>query len=327
MLIPLMLGLEESKGHGSYFFEQIFHSSLFVIGYWLTYRLFVIELRKRLPRFEDTHKRLKILVVIILIASPLLKVVFSKITEVVFCYTNLLDHPLPDSLEILVRIYIPCFLIVSIYEGVYFFMRYKQSLIDKEKMETAHVQTQLNNLRNQINPHFLFNGLNTLMNLIPLDQDKAMLYLSQLSKFYRHTVSAKEEKIIPLKKEQEFAKLYSELLLTRFGDNLKINCNLPQNTLYYILPMSLQLLIENAVKHNIISRSEPLEINIDLIETKNVVRVSNKLQKKLEAISSTGIGLNNIKRRFAFFTDAPVIITETQSEFIVELPLILSKKQ
>jgi len=317
-----MLGLREEDGHGPYFFEQIIHSSVFVAIFWFAYREISIAMRKKYPRHEDTMKRLTIVGVIVLLTAPIMKAVLSYLTEIVMCSFSLIDHSVPNTPDILVRIYIPSFLIISIYECVYFFVRYRRSVIEKERIQTAHVQTQLDNLRNQINPHFLFNGLNTLMNLIPLDQDKAMTYLSKLSKFYRYTVGSQEEKLIPLDKEKKCAYLYSDLLTTRFGEALKVNCNLPTNTLYSILPMSLQMLIENAVKHNIVSKSHPLEININLNESDQVVTVSNNIQKKLESVSSTGMGLENIKQRFSFFTKTPVLITETDHVFMVSLPLI-----
>lgn len=326
-LMPIMLGITDMEGHGAYFPTQTLHSFFFVMIYWSLYRGLTIVMRKRYPSFEDTMKRLTLTVIVVLLTTPLLKVLLSGSLEYVLSLFNFPGHPMPNTVQIFVRIYIPSFLIISIYEGVYFFMRYKRSLVEKEQIEIAHVQTQLDNLRNQINPHFLFNGLNTLMNLIPLDPDKAMSYLSKLSKFYRYSVGAQEEKLIPLDKEIEFAHLYSDLLLTRFGDNLSINIDLPAKTYYEILPMSLQLLIENAVKHNIVSKAQPLNIDICLEQSKHVLVVKNKLQKRLDAVSSTGIGLDNIERRFAFFTDTPVQITSTDTEFIVALPLIIRNRK
>ncbi len=205
---------------------------------------------------------------------------------------------------------------------MYFLYKYKEAIVEKEQLKQAHTQSQLDNLRNQINPHFLFNSLNTLMNLIPMDSDRAMNYLSKLSKFYRYTVSNQEQTLVPLYTELENTKIYADLLHERFHNGIQIQFPDLKNTKVQILPLCLQLLIENAVKHNIVANKKPLTIQLELIENQTYIQVKNNIQKKIQPVSSTGMGLKNIKNRVAFFTDLPVIIEETETEFKVAIPLL-----
>ncbi|MEL6389612.1 MAG: histidine kinase [Bacteroidota bacterium] len=321
LAMPFILDLDQTV-YGPFWQQQIPHSFVFVVGFWVFYRWVVILLRMWFPQYQNTYKRLLLEVIILLFSAPLLKGTISGILDLLIGCLPSEMTPIPSSTQNLLRIYLPTILIFAIYEAIFFFVQYKRELQARERAETAHVKAELDNLRNQINPHFLFNSLNTLMNLIQTDSEAAIDYLTRLSKFYRYTVSTKEEKLIPLSKEHEFAHLYSELLKTRFGEGLQFECHLKPDQQYRILPLSLQLLIENAVKHNIVSRNQPLHIKIDVDQPSQTLIVKNNLQRKLESVSSTGIGLKNIKQRFSYFTDRPIEIFETRSAFSVHLPLL-----
>lgn len=154
-----------------------------------------------------------------------------------------------------------------------------------------------NALKTQVNPHFLFNNLNTLCSIIPENPEQAVDFVQQLSKVYRHILEVKDEKSIPLKEEMAVLEAYAFLLKTRFGDNLEINMEVdPTKMEDMIVPLSLQLLMENAIKHNIVSQDKPLKIIVKVIDGNLVV--TNNLQKKNQIIESTGIGLTNIRNRY-----------------------------
>ena len=322
MIMPILLNLSEFGDEYGYWTHQVPESLIFVAGFWGFYRWLMILVRRRYPTLEQAGRRILIKILIIIGSAPILKGLFSFVAQAILQLCGILDHQLPGHIQALVSIYLPSFLIVSVYEAIYYFIQYKQAIIDRERLETQHVQTELNNLRNQINPHFLFNSLNTLMNLIPTNQEAAMSFLSKLSKFYRYTVNTNDEKLIPLSKEIEYARLYIDLLKERFRDALDVNIDLDDHDDQLILPLSLQLLIENAVKHNVVSKDAPLRVDITFDKSTGELVVSNNVQKKISSTTSTGMGLENIKKRFQFFTTRPIKIIQDIERFQVCLPTI-----
>ncbi len=323
LLMPVLLDLSYHGGQYAYWTHQVPESMIFVTGFWLFFRWLMIGMRRKFPSIGEATKRIILQIAIILISAPILKHIFAMIAFGIMSLCNIEDHAMPGMLQTMISIYLPSFLIVSIYEAIYYFVQYKKAIVEREKLQTLHVQTELDNLRNQINPHFLFNSLNTLMNLIPQDTEAAMSFLSKLSKFYRYSVSTKEEKLIPLAKEIEFAKLYIDLLKERFRDAINVNIDIENDHQYMIPPLSLQLLIENAVKHNVVSKETPLSVEIIFDDKVGELVVSNNVQRKLESVSSTGVGLKNIEKRFKYFTTRPVKIFNDLERFQVSLPTIL----
>ena len=321
IIMPILLNLQYEGAH-DYWIHFVPESFVFVIGFWIFYRTIIIKLHKLFPNLKDAPKRVGLEVLFIIVSAPILKAILSVFVGAILRLCHLDDDILPSHLQGLINIYVPSALIVALYEAFFYFFKYKESIIENERLEKVHVQTQLHNLRNQINPHFLFNSLNTLMNLIPINPDEAMDYLSKLSKFYRYSVSAQEETKVPLSKELDSAQLYTQLLTVRFKDALRFTLPTPSGREYHILPMSLQLLIENAVKHNIVSKDQPLSISISIDEEQKYITVTNNIQKKLESVSSTGMGLKNIQERFAFFTDREMRCNQDDQEFSISLPLL-----
>ena len=326
IIMPILLDLYSDVDTLEYWTHYVPESFLFVAGFWLFFRWVIISLRRRYPQFKDTKQRLWVQIAVIILSAPILKTIFAYIIFLILRFCSIQDHTEPSQVKALLSIYLPSALIIALYEAMYFFSQYKESLIEKEGLKRIHVQTELDNLRNQINPHFLFNSLNTLMNLIPSDPDSAMNYLTKLSKFYRYIVGAKDEKIISIQKEIEFGKLYAGLLHERFKDALSIDFVETNGISASILPMSLQLLIENAVKHNVVSKDMPLNIQVELDAKEKYLTVKNNLQKKIVSVSSTGMGLDNIRKRFAYFTEQDVRISEDQDHFSVSLPLLNSSR-
>ncbi|MBL0357902.1 MAG: histidine kinase [Chitinophagaceae bacterium] len=199
--------------------------------------------------------------------------------------------------------------IIAIYESIYFMHELRHSVEETENLKRENLSAQLNALRTQVNPHFLFNNLNTLCSIIPEDPKQAVDFVQQLSKLYRHILEVKDEKSIPLKDELDVLKAYAFLLKTQFGSNLEIDIDVADEKLQKrIVPLSLQLLMENAIKHNIVSADKPLKINV-FSENGSLI-VSNNLQKKNQLHESTGIGLDNIRNRYKLLGDKTVEVTE-----------------
>ena len=303
---------------------EMMEGLLYTTAFWVANLEMMIFLRKRFPLLEQNKRRLTYHLLFILISTPVIGGCVTLMVLGIYHFTSLTDLSNPSYYIATFATYFICIAVSLAYEVIYFFDKYRAALLERNELRLAHVQTQLDHLRSQINPHFLFNSLNTLMNLIPMDQEQAMGYLSKLSKFYRMAVSQQDERLIPLEQELNNLGIYIDLLKERFHNGFSVNypSNSPDQLL--IPPMSLQLLIENAVKHNIISRKKPLTINI-AIEDQSIHVLNNK-QLKIRAPESSGMGLKNIAKRFSFFTDKAINIIENDSSYEVVLPLITHRK-
>ncbi len=323
-LMPFLLQYEGKVSiEEDYWTCHVPNSIMYVTTFWLFYRWLLIFLRRRYPSFKDTFRRNVIQYTIILVTVPIIKAVLSTMLNYLLVHwLGMAAYQVPFTIANTMTIYFPSILILVIYEAVFFFEQYKEVSIQREKLEKVHVETQLVHLRNQINPHFLFNSLSVLNNLIASDPDSAMAYLDKLSRFYRQTVAVEGEKLTPISSEIERAKLYGDLLQERFRDALTLLFEEVDSTIAKIPVLSLQLLIENAIKHNIVSREQPLEIHIRLTSDGKYIVVCNDLQPKLTVVNSTGIGLDNIRKRIAFFTNQELIVKQSDRQFCVQLPLI-----
>lgn len=196
-----------------------------------------------------------------------------------------------------------------------------QRLKKREQYERERVKFELDTLRNQINPHFLFNSFNTLIGLIEIDTDRAVKYVEHLSDFYRELLNHRDLDVISLKQELDLLKSYIFILDQRFANKLFVNIKVAEEFLTKnIAALSLQLLVENAIKHNEVSREKPLVIDI-YIEGDSIV-VTNKKQKHTHEIKSTKIGLENIKNRYKLFSNKSIEIIDDENNFTVKLPLI-----
>jgi len=197
---------------------------------------------------------------------------------------------------------------------------WKETALRTTQLEKENIQTQFSVLKNQVNPHFLFNSLNTLATYVQ-DIPEANMYVKNLSEYLRHTLTIKEDVVISIKDELSVAEKYAYLQKARFKNNLIIDINLPQKLKDngYIPPYCVQILIENAIKHNIISKSKPLHIKI--YSDSNSLIIENNLQIK-ETQDSTKLGLNNIEERYKLISSQSIIIEETDVVFRVSLPIL-----
>ncbi len=194
------------------------------------------------------------------------------------------------------------------------------NLLEKEK-----VASQFEALKSQINPHFLFNSFNTLIALIEEEPDKAVHYVEKLSDFYRLLLQYRHREVISLQEEVELLQHYSYLLQQRFGDNFRLDLQV-NGEAGFVPPLALQTLVENAVKHNIISKSKPLEVRI-YFENRETIVVENNLQPKRSPEKSTGFGLQSLMRRYEMMQAGRVRIVKGEGKFRVLLPLILRRGQ
>jgi sensor histidine kinase YesM len=208
--------------------------------------------------------------------------------------------------------------------GMVFFQRNAQRLGARTReLEKQQLVNEISLLRTQVNPHFLFNSLSILSSLVRVDTDLSEKFIDQLSKSYRYILEQSEQATVTLRTELGFIESYAYLLRIRFENKFDLDIRIPEEYLdtYRIAPLTLQLLIENAVKHNRMSVQEPLRIRIR-VDADNTLVVSNTLQRRPMAAGSTGVGLRNIRSRYALLTRQPFWAGEADGAFVVRIPLL-----
>jgi len=320
-IMPLIFfGKDLSCGLGGYIPDWL--TGVFFVGiFWIGNRTIVILFRRRYPAPSDNRKRV--------IRQSLAMVAFTVITSVLLDVATMallsgMEMPMEEmsSLQTAGASLFATLTVASLYEAAYYVNNWKESLAQVERLRKEQLQAQLASLRNQVNPHFLFNSLNTLASLIPEDPGSAVNFVQKLSLVYRHILDIQEDELISLRKELESASAFGFLLSTRFGENLRIVTEVPEAYLdWKVAPLSMQILIENAVKHNIVSSRHPLGIWIR-VNDNAMLEVSNTFQKKQQEQEGSGTGLSNIRKRYSILTGEEPHIHQTSDRFVVELPLI-----
>lgn len=214
-------------------------------------------------------------------------------------------------------------LFMHILNGIFTFMKeYRTKQLEAEELKRINTQTQLQLIKNQVNPHFLFNNLNVLSGMVMKDNPDANKFIEEFAKVYRHILNSQDKELIPLATELEFIKPYIFLLEKRFPESISITLDIEQKYLQqYIVPASLQMLVENATKHNVLSKAKPLEIIIAVNKNGDLF-VKNNLQVKPQVEHSMQVGLKNIQQRYAIVTGKNIDITKDGTSFSVTLPLI-----
>jgi len=211
--------------------------------------------------------------------------------------------------------------IVIAFHIIYLYNKYQQKKIKEQKVIAGTASAKFDALKNQLDPHFLFNSLNVLSSLIEENPDNAQKFTTSLSKVYRYVLEQKNKDLVTVDEELEFAKTYMSLLKMRFEDSIIFEIpKKASNPDSKVVPLSLQLLLENAVKHNMVTTNKPLHIKI--YEEHGSLVVMNNLQPKQIVKKSSGVGLNNIKQRYDLLTDKKVIINQQVKSFAVAIPML-----
>jgi two-component system, LytTR family, sensor kinase len=240
-------------------------------------------------------------------------------------FVILSDHTVSSFIKqewlIILGQYIILIIITSILYANSFFKVWRHEAIQNERLKQEAIALQYQVMQNQVNPHFLFNSLNVLGNLIDIDPPRAKEYTIQLAGFYRSLLQLKDQEIIALHREIDFVKRYVYLQKIRFGEGFHVEINLNDGISGELIPLSLQMLIENAVKHNEISKEHPLWVSIGY-NMNNSIFVENNINPKMDKEHSNNIGLVNLKERYLYLTGSDVIISNENDKFRVTLPLI-----
>ena len=291
-----------------------------LVGFWGLWEFILFTgklLEKRLPITLHPNRR----IIIQIIATFLLTTLYGDTLFRSSIY--LFDVHFPPSLqEIGYLLYFLLSVVLNlIYFGTIYFFNWKRDLVNLANVQREQAIVKYDVLRNQLNPHFLFNALTSLNSLIFDNQQLASDFLQQLSKVYRYVLQNKEKETVSVSTELEFIANYTSLLKTRFTDAIEFKINLTEDAKEKeIVPVTLQILIENAIKHNMASAANPLTISI--IERDLFLIVQNNINKKTHVEASNKQGLGNLKSLYAYLTDRPVEIIEGQNIYSVKIPLI-----
>ncbi|MFT7350909.1 MAG: hypothetical protein ACI9XR_000632 [Flavobacterium sp.] len=219
-----------------------------------------------------------------------------------------------------VAITITLIITISIYL-FHFYKAFQENKVKEQKIIAGTANAKFESLKNQIDPHFLFNSLNVLSSLIEENPDAAQKFTTSLSKVYRYVLEQKDKELVTVQEELNFAKTYMNLLKMRFENSITFEIATDiQNLEAKIVPFSLQLVLENCIKHNIVSEAKPL--NIQIYEEKNTLIIENNLQKKEVLGDRKGVGLENIVNRYALISQRKVAVEQTENYFKIKLPIL-----
>ncbi len=213
-------------------------------------------------------------------------------------------------------------LVVALYELLYFIDAWQRATKETEQLKRLNVTIQLESLKNQVKPHFLFNSLNTLTGLVEKDPTRAVRFIAELSKVYRYLLQSNEKEVIALQQELQFTQAYYYLLQTRFGNGISMEVDVDSRLQQYLIPpLTLQMLLENAVKHNQVSVRKPLQVRI-WAEEDQWLLVQNNIQHKRQVTASTGTGLTNIASKFHLLNQPKMMVHTDDQFFTIKVPLI-----
>ncbi len=301
------------------FWYRYLVSFLFTTIYWNGACLVIFHFRKKYPEISKTPTRLVLSALGIILWMSIggipLKLALG------LCEFSELFKPTTHT-EFLPFNFVAALVVSLTYEAFYFFEKWKEQFRLNEQLKNQQVRTQYEVLQNQMSPHFLFNCLNTLATIIPEDSQVAVSFTEKLSEVYRYILQNKDRELVALKEEIEFVKSYLFLLRMRYPDNLTFDFSI--NHKYFDLtipPLTIQMLIENAIKHNVVSKARPLHIDI-YIENGESIIVKNNLQRKESLAKSTKTGLENIRKRYSILGGKEIDVITSATNFMVAVPLI-----
>ncbi|MEP0984076.1 histidine kinase [Ekhidna sp.] len=321
LIVSALAMINDGEGHMSDkpIWFHYFVSLCFTAVYWNGACSIIFFLRKKFPEIDRTKRRVLLSAAFIIVWMTVggipLKIIFNFVE--VKDLLSLTEH---------VR-YLPFnFIVASVvslsYEAFYFFEKWKEQFTLNQQLKNQQIRTQYEVLQNQMSPHFLFNSLNTLTTIIPENADVAVSFTERLSEVYRYILQNKDRELVSLKEEIDFVKSYLFLLRMRYPDNLTVDFKIDDRYLgLTIPPLTLQMLAENAIKHNVVSKAKPLHIDIYIENGKSVV-VKNNLQKKDSLDRSTKTGLENIRKRYRILGQKEIDVITSAANFIVAVPLI-----
>lgn len=277
------------------------------------------------PALQETRRRisLKAIVTVLLMPACVIPVFLLYDSLHLFGYQLHMEHLWQGALVI----FSINLIFETLYEADFVFQRNRAFALENANIQVLSLKDEIDLLKNQINPHFLFNCFNTLSALIGTDKQAAVDFLNELSKVYRRLLKHNADSLNLLADELDFIESYYRLLRMRFGNAFRLRVQIdPQFRNYFLPAMALQLLVENSVKHNSLSEEQPLVVEI-FTSGENKLVVNNNVQRKKMVAYSGGIGLNNIRKKYEILNVAGFQIMESNENFTVVLPLIWKQEE
>ncbi|MGN6494058.1 MAG: sensor histidine kinase [Agriterribacter sp.] len=320
IVIPLVTGMINLSNLSNLHIKLSFlYTILTAVVIWEGNRYLHFSLRSYFDWYNKPLR--KILVVLLSISFYTIPIAVLLISGWYKLFTS--DPPDRQVITVSTLIIMICVIFIThVYETVFLVKESENEMVRNEQLERARAEAELEALKNQIDPHFIFNSLNTLSHLIEDKPHKAKMFNDHLADVYRYILQNKAKELVLLKEELDFMNDYFSLLKIRFENAVKLEINIPEQAYheYLVPPICLQLLIENAIKHNEFSDANPLVIKASVHN--EVIVVSNNMQRKELFRESSKIGLNNLKERYRLTTGKEITITKTRTIFEVTLPLI-----
>lgn len=300
---------------------------IYIIGIasWYSHVLYADWVERKYPELNQSGQRVvRKALVLFFVMTPSLMLIFFLYHQFHILGYQLKSVHLLQGLLVGISVNL---VFETLYEADYVFSKMKESMHEKENMQQLTVHQDLETLKNQVNPHFLFNCFNTLSSLISLDKQRAGQFLDELSKVYRYLLKNNEDGISTVENEIKFIESYYKLLRTRYGEAVQLNLQIDKRYHSCLLPsLSLQLLVENVVKHNALSKSNPLVIDI-FSSAGNKLIVNNNLQRLMIKAPSNRVGLKNIRAKYALLKQSGFQVLEDEKNFTVVLPLLYNHQQ
>ncbi|MGN6341428.1 MAG: sensor histidine kinase [Flavisolibacter sp.] len=287
---------------------------------WEVNRLVFLYYRNRFPALQQTRQR----IIYVFFASMIVTIILRGLNVYVFDKTKFwgYEFPLEAYLQAIAVAMLFVVVVGGVYEATYYFRKWKDMAVEAEALKKENLQTQFDSLKMQINPHFLFNSLGSLSSLIEENPKEARTFVNEMASVYRYLLQSNEKGLVTLQEEIEFIEAYTGMLTKRFPEGLQVSININDEDRQKMLPpLTLQLLLENAVKHNAVLASKPLHVQINS-EGRNILKVCNNLQPKTSPVQSNRMGLHNIITKYKLLNKPGVSITKTDESFCILLPLI-----
>ena len=323
IIIPLVFVLRAIIVHEAMDMQSFMAGFLFSFTVSFCIYFFNIRIIKKIHRHEKWFKSQFTRISLELIITISISGLMMALVYTIFLYFSRLklqDEKSGFFDNILIAIIVNI-LVVGITEVLFFFQKWKNSLIESEQLRRQNVESQYAALTSQINPHFLFNSLNALSSLIQADPAKALIFNREFSKIYRYVLDTKDKLVVSLQQELDFLNSYFYLQKIRFDKGLFHRIEVDVYCLdLYLPPLSLQLLIENAIKHNEISEENPLTITITC--QGEALTITNNFQPREKTSSEAGIGLKNLTDRYAHYTDIKPVFKIENDNYIAIIPLL-----
>jgi sensor histidine kinase YesM len=324
-IFAIIILIQVLNGYTVKFDQQLkstfFYSILYTVSLHLANTFLFIFLDEYFANERFSKKRIFVGFFSSFILSLLIIFLLRIFENVIIEKQNFIDFIINEKASNYILSTVFTFIVLLIVHFIYLYKWYQETKVKEQKIIAGTANAKFESLKNQIDPHFLFNSLNVLSSLIEENPENAQRFTTSLSKIYRYVLEQKDKELVTVQEELAFAKTYMNLLIMRFENS--ITFELPENfdnSDAKVVPLSLQLLLENTIKHNVVSEKKPL--NIKIFVKDNYLVVENNLQKKEVLQERQGVGLQNIVSRYAILSERKVLIDENKEAFVVYLPIL-----